>query len=452
MRSDGVMSKVENKDRSGIRVPSRQLVMPLALEEGRVPGLSRALLVVSALFVLACVLWASITQIRELTVASGQVKPSGSVRIVQHLEGGLVAEILAEEGEVVEQGRVLLRLQPVAAESDFAQSRVRAASLGLQKERLSALIDDRTPDWSPWKEGYPHLIQDQIETMDALRQQRENERQTLATRIELREAEAASLSRQVDNVLKQVAIQKEQLDIRRNLMAEGLTSRATYLDFKRQYEKVQGEQLALQGQLRTAQKSLNEARIQLLELDSDYRKKLTEERGKVAAELAETMQMLAKLEDRVARLEVRAPIKGVVQELVPGSIGEVVAAGGVVAQIVPMENELIAEVQILPQDIGHVKIGDPAEVKITTYDPARFGGIEGRVRQISASTFQTDKGEPYYKAVIGLSKTYVGDNGNAHHVLPGMVVSAEIITGAKSLTRYMLKPVFNALDKAFSER
>lgn len=117
-----------------------------------------------------------------------------------------------------------------------------------------------------------------------------------------------------------------------------------------------------------------------------------------------------------------------------------------------MNNELVAEVWISPEDIGHIRIGAAADIRISTFDPARFGTIDGRVRKISASTFQSKEGEPYYKVVIGLGRDHVGLNGDTHQVLTGMVVNATIITGEKSLTRYLLKPVYRSLDIAFSER
>ncbi len=446
------MSDGQKKAAARNNAPSKRLTLPLVLEEGRAPNISKALLMICSGFITACVIWASVTQIRELTIAPGQVKPSGSIQLVQHLEGGLVADIVVSEGEIVEKGAPLIRLQPIAAQSDLGQVKVRVANLAIQKERLSALIDDRKPDFSKWQKDYAHLVSEQVTALEAIRNQREAERQTLVSRVETRDGEVASYVEQLENINNQARIQAEQLKIKQGLMAEGLTSKAVFLESKRLHERALGESLSLKGQLKTAQEALNEARIQLLELDTEYREKMTEERTRVSGEYSELAESLGKHEDRVARLLVRAPITGIVQELVPKAVGEVIKPGGLVAQVVPMDHELIAEVHIQPKDIGHVKVGDPAEVKVTTYDPARFGGIDGEVRKISASTFRTEKGEPYYKAVIGLSRKYVGLKQEAHQVLPGMVVNAEIVTGAKSLTRYLLKPVYRSLDSAFTER
>ena len=163
-------------------------------------------------------------------------------------------------------------------------------------------------------------------------------------------------------------------------------------------------------------------------------------------------EVIRKQKDRVARLIVRAPVRGVVQSLAVKSIGQVVRPGEAVASIVPLGQELVAEVQIRPDDIGHVAIGYEAQVKITTFDPVRFKAVEGRVRHISPTTFLTEQGEPYYKGVIELTKAYVGEGTNQHRILPGMLVQAEIVTGTKSLVRYLLRPIYRSFSTSFSER
>jgi len=431
--------------------PNR-LTLPLALEQGRAPRLLNHLLYLASGFVLAVVIWASVTEIKELAVAEGQVIPAGSQKLVQHLEGGVVAEILVAEGEVVEQGAALVRMQPTAAGSDLARLTVRAASLMMQTIRLDAQIDGSEPDFGQMGRNYPEFKRDQIQVLRTQRLNLEKERETLMARIEKSDAEVRAAAGQLESLKLQVEIQREQLEIREGLLKDGLVSRTRYLEARKLYETARTSRIAMQGQMAAAREILKEARGALRELESKRKRELTDERAKVGAELAELSEAIAKHKDRVTRLMVRAPVRGVVQELVPKSVGEVVKSGDVVARVVPLTGELVAEVRIQPKDIGHVRPGFPAEVKVTTYDPARFGAIKGEVRRISPTTFQTQEGEPYYKAIVQLEKTYVGLDDQEHLVLPGMVVHAEIITGAKSLTRYLLKPVYRSLDIAFTER
>ena len=430
----------------------RALTLPFRLEDGRVPGMSKWLLYLSAVFVLAGVVWASVTEIRELAVASGQLEPAGSVQLVQHLEGGIVSEVLATEGQVVKAGDALVMLQPTAASSDLAQLRVRVAGLNLQIERQSAAIERRKPDFGDLGNSFPDLARNQTQAFEAERTRLAQTKDSLIARVEQKLAEVQAFDTESESLERQLAIDREQLDIRKKLKAQGFASKATVLEARRAYERTNSDLIALRGRLESAQEGLKEARSRLLEADADFINRMTEERAKATIEHAELKEMLAKQEDRVTRLLVRAPVAGIVQELVPKAVGQVLQPGELVARIVPMGQELVAEVQIAPGDIGHISIGDNADIKITTFDPARFGSIAGTVAKISASTFQNEDGEPYYKGVIKLAQNYVEAAGQRHLILPGMVVNAEIVTGSKSLTRYLLKPVFRSLDIAFTER
>lgn len=430
----------------------RRLTLPFSLEDGRVPGISSWLLYVATAFIIASVVWASITEIRELAVASGQLEPVGSVQLVQHLEGGIVSEILVQEGQIVKSGAALVRLQPTAANSDLAQLSIREAGLKLSIERYTAALDGRLPEFGSLSVAYPGLASDQKQAFEAEREQQSQSKDALITRVEQKLAEVQALQSEGESLDRQLEIDLEQLEIRKNLKEQGFASKATVLEAKRSYERTNSDLISVRGRLHSAQEGLNEARIKLLEADAEFNNRMTEERTRASAELAELTESIAKQTDRVTRLLVRAPADGIVQELVPKGIGQVMQPGELIARIVPMGQALVAEVRIEPKDIGHVSIGDPASIKLTTFDTARFGAIDGLVTKISASTFQTPEGAPYYKAIIELKKNYVQSVGERHTVLPGMIVNAEIVTGSKSLTRYLLKPVYRSFDIAFTER
>lgn len=447
-----MFKKLRRRSIDAAEPASRDLMQPLLLEQGRAPRVFANLLALGSALVAAFVLWASITKIDELTIAPGEIRPVGSVQTVHHLEGGMVLEILVREGAIVDQGAPLVRLQPVAARSDLDQLKSRHANLTLQKIRLEAEIAGRKPDFDDFKKTHPGLTREQAALYRRSLEQAAKERETLIARIEQKDADVDNFTKQSESLERQVQIQAEQLKIRADLLKEGLVSKAAFLEVKRMHERIRGEMLGMRGQLKTGLEALNEARIALLELDANTQKKRGEERAKTVAELTELAQTIAKHEDRVKRLLVRAASRGIVQELVPKAVGEVLKPGDVVAKIVPLGQELVAEVQVPPGDIGHIKVGHRADVKITTYDAAKFGAVKGVVRKLSASTFHTEKGEPYFKAEIALQHNYVGARAQRRMILPGMVVNAEIVTGAKSLTRYLLKPVYRSLDVAFSER
>ncbi len=433
-------------------ITGQRLTLPAALEDGRIPGALGHLSYFASALILAALIWGSIAQIRELAITHGQVIPSSSVKLVHHLEGGIVEDVLAKEGQIVEQNAPLLHLRPTAAKSDLRQAHVRAAHLTLQKIRFSAHISGQTPDFGELGKRYPKLAEDELDVFLATQKQLEKEIHILHTRITQREVELEAALKEFESLSRQVDIQKEKLEIRERLLKEGYTSRRGYLEAKSEFESARARAISAEGRLEATREQLTEAKSQLPKFKAEAHSKTSEDRAKVAAELAELEQSLYKHQDRVDRLQIRAPVRGIVQELIPRTKNEVVKPGELVAKVVPLDEDVVAEVQVQPKDIGHVNVGDEAELKISTYDPNIYGVVKGTVEKLSATTFQKENGEPYYKATIKIDKNHVGSGKTKKLILPGMVVQADIITGAKSLVRYLLKPVYRSLNAAFTER
>ena len=428
------------------------MMSPLALELGSSPGLSSGMLTIGSLFVAASIGWGATTRVEELTIAPGQLRPTGFVHSVQHLEGGQVAEILAVEGQLVERGMPLVRFQPVQATADLGQLDARRAALSMRVERLSALIEDRPVDFDPWLGGFAGIVNHEQAAYESARAEYDEERQSLVSKVEQQKAETDSVRDQVGSLERQLAILKEQLAMRADLVRQGFVSRSQHLALQREAEKTNEALLLARGGMMAAAAALTEAHIKLKEYASSFRNRLSEERAKATVELAEVAAVAPKQEDRVDRLTVRAPAAGVIQELVTKSLGQVVRPGELIASIVPMNGDMVAEVRIQPQEIGQVQSGARAEIQVTTFDAVRYGKIPGTVRQISATTFYGQEGEPYYKAVIDLDRNFFMFSGQKHFVMPGMVVQAEILTGSKTLMAYLLKPIYQNYSTAFSER
>jgi membrane fusion protein, adhesin transport system len=430
---------------------AKKLALPLMLEESGPPRFYQNLMIVGGVFLALAILWGSITEIKELARANGEVTPAGQVQLVQHLEGGIVAELLVSEGEIVDAGQPMVRLQPIAAEGDLGQLTARQTAARLKIERLSAYIEARLMD-PALEEIDADLFADEASHLQSALTAAERQRDGFLARIEQRQYEITSLTDQKESLKEQVHLMAEQVNLREGLVEKGLVSRIVFLETKRSLEQTRVQLISTAGSLASAREALLEEEAGIEELDATLLNDALEERTNAMTELSETNSAIRKLSDRVQRLTVAAPVRGIVQNLVAQAIGEIVEPGGLVAQVVPVDDELVAEVRVLPVDIGHIQIGHPAQIKITTYDPARFGAIDGEVRRISASTFRDEQDEPYYKVIIALAKPHVGLGAVHHAVLPGMVVNAEIVTGSKSLVRYLLKPVFRSLDIAFTER
>jgi membrane fusion protein, adhesin transport system len=439
---------------------ARRLTQPLALEDGRPPRILRSTLVTISAFVLAALVWAALTQVQELTVAPGQIIPRGQVEAVQHLEGGIVAEVYIHEGMSVTAEQPLVRLRPESAAGDRSQFEARRAGLKLQLMRLEAQSRDEVADFGELARQFPDLAGEQERLNVSAVMERHQEHATLAARVAQKRSEITMLTSDLQTARAQLAVQTELLSIQDSLQKSGAGSRKNWLEAKSLVQRAEGEVLNLENKIATAVNVLSEAQSSLIEAEAKAREKASEEQAKAASDLAETEQQLVKLVDRFDRLLIRAPSEGIVQEVVPKSPGEVIRPGDVVARIVPTGRELIAEVRVDPKDSGHIRIGADADIRLATYDSAVFGQVRGKVEYLSATTFfppatqvpnQTPT-EPYYKATIRLLQDHVSSGAVSYPITPGMVLQAHIKTGSKSIIRYMFKPVFNSLEVAFSER
>ena len=434
------------------RARAHYLNQAIQLEETPPVGIINIAIVFSGLLFIALVVWAHVTQIKEVSSTRGEVIPADLIHNVQHLEGGIVSEILVRNGDYVHAGDTLLRFAPPAAMSELDQMSARYVTLLLQQERLQALIEDREPDFGRHADDYPELAHQQEIIFQA---QRNSQRQKLAVinqQIEQKKSEKTRSKNQSEIMKKEVALLEEQVNIRKGLNASGVVARDELLNTEIQLTENLREYRQYQDNYSVADTTLAEARQRYKDSQLQFIKDIQLEAGKVIGELAEVEQTLVRLTDRARRLNVVAPVSGIVQALAVNSINAVVEPGKVILRIVPMDDELIVESRIPPDDIGHVHIGQSAEVKVDSYDAGRFGSIIGTVKQISATTYLDERNNPYYRAEITLQKSWVGDDPAVMKIIPGMTVQANIETGSKSVLAYLLRPISRGFSNAFSER
>ena len=447
------MSKADNsRSKDKAEISGKRLTQPLVLEDGRVPGLLRNLTYIICAIVGAGIIWASVSEIRELAIGQGEIVPTSSVKTLHHLEGGIIEEVLSQEGQSVEQGTPILHMSPVGAVSDLKQLESRMVSFKLQKQRLLALLENQQFSLGEAARSHPLIARDQMTLFKAQTAMRERETKTLAARIKQRQADIKALDQELESLVRQVAARGDRFKVAEELYDKKLGTRSSMMEQKFEYEEVLARSLSLNGKRVSAREALEEARSLLLESKLKARQINTQELTKTSIELSELVQKIIKQRDKVKRLVVRSPVRGIVQLLPFHTKGEVVKPGELVAKIVPDDGRVVAEIRLNPKDIGHVKVGNKAELKISTFDPNVFGVINGKVDKISASSFQSERGDIYFKAVVSLDKNTIGRNGSTHMITSGMQLQADIVTGSKTLVQYMLKPVYRSLDTAFSER
>ena len=440
--------KVRRGDRQ-----TRFLAQSVVLEEAGSSGLIRIAMVTIVVVICAFLVWSAVTNVDEVAIASGEVVPTGQVQSIQHLEGGLIAEILISEGEIVEKEQVLVRLDPSAAAAELNQMKARRAGLELQRERLRALGTADEPDFSLVGPEYRQLIDDQMSIYQSAVDAADNRRKVVVAQIEQRKQEMALLDEREDTLSRTSDLRLEEFEMREDLFRRGLTTRISYLDAKRALNDTRGELANLIVERQQTRESLIEQETRLEEIDTDAREQALAEMGAVTNELAQVKETLSRLFDRERRLEIVSPVRGIVKGLQIHTVGGVAPPGAVILEVVPLDKELVVETRITTRDVGHVRVGQPVTLKVTTFDFARYGGISGELRDVSASTFIDEAtGDPYYKGIVAMDRGYVGFDPEKNRVMPGMTVQADIKTGRKTLLEYLMKPVVSSVKTAFRER
>jgi HlyD family type I secretion membrane fusion protein len=347
---------------------------------------------------------------------------------------------------------VMVRLDPTDAATELEDNRSRVAALSLEAERLRAFADQREPDFSSVDRKYASLLADQTAIHKLQTENRKREREVIQQQVNQKRSELVVLRSHKRSLREQIGIAKELTEMRKNLMKSGHVSRVVYLRTKQELKAAQGELREVQGNIAKANQAIAEAEGKLAEVESKRGNDAATTMGRVTAELERLRGTVGRLEDRVKRTEIRAPVKGIVKGLKVHTIGGVTPPGGTISEIVPLDEELVVEARVSPSDIGHIEIGQEAKVIVTTYDFARFGSVEGKVDNISATTFLQEDGTLNYRATIKLERNFVGDQPGRYPILPGMITEVSIYTGEKTLLSYLLRPVYVAFDRGFGER
>lgn len=438
--------------RSVTDVPETNLALSLDIESGRWNLLFRYILLLISAFVLTLLLIASIAPIREIAIAEGQIIPMGSVVEVDHLEGGIVSDIAVREGQSVEKGATLVRLSPTSASADLEQLRLRTAHLRIQRVRLKALIHDAEPDFSAFAQQFPEQADDQKTIFIAEQSAMRSEVEAAKAAVAQKRSEITATQHEIASIQSQLDIHQEQVEIRERLLKQGYMSRRAVLETKVRLEQSRAAMAQATGRMRAALSAVEEAQSNLARSMAAKRSDWSDKLAAVTTELSELEQKTRQQSDRFSRLAIVAPTAGRIQEVVPKSRGEVVRPGEAVVKIVPSGETLVAEVQVKPEDIGHLSVGDTAEIKLSTFDSEVFGSLHAEVAKLSPTTFEDEQKNLYYKAILALDRSSLNHQGVDYPVQAGMVVRAEILTGAKSVMKYILKPVYRSLGRAFTER
>lgn len=417
---------------------------------------SAAVLIIAALFA-AFVVWASFAEIDEIARGEGKVIPASKTQIVQASEAGVVQEIAVKIGQVVKKNDLIIRLDNTVSTSSLGEQQAKARTLSARIARLKQEQEGRIgeplacPD--SLIETAPEICENEQKLLVARRQNFEIKLNVLKSRLDQREKELNEAKVNVQRLTESLGVSDKEAElvtsmVKRNLMA------------KTEQIRVDREQTEIRGQLNLADETIKrtgaaivEARLQVDEFGLQLQQEALDELTQALAELSVVEETIRGASDRVARTDIRSPVDGIVNTLDVNTLGAFVQPGAVVAGIVPTSETLLVEARVSPRDVAFIRPDQKALIKVSAYDFSIFGGLDGKVQNITAdSLVDQNTGEPYYQVRVSTDRSVLERDGKSYSIIPGMISTVEIITGRKTILSYLLKPINKARDEALHER
>lgn len=409
---------------------------------------NRKLIAACALTIFLLLGWSSVAQTEEVTRGMGKVIPSSKAQLVQPAEPAVVEEILVRAGQSVKKGQLLVRLDDDIADSELARLQTENERLAARAARLEG---EASGTELGCEEGTVCAEEQRLQEV-RLATARSRE-QSLASAVEQRRREYAEAQATVATLENSTRLAQDQVNMLEPLAAQGIVPRTELLTAQRDLVDTRGRLAAARQSMARAQAAIRQAEADLQAARNEFRQQALNERSEITTRIAVNQQTIRGAEARRNRNELRSPADGIVNNVQVTTVGGFVAAGEEIMQVVPVGDKLLVEARIAPKDIAFIKVGDPANVKVTAYDFATYGGLRGEVLQVSAdSVYDEVERETYYTVLIETDRSYLERGGQRLPIVPGMICDVEVITGKKSVLSYLLKPVTRALDEAMTER
>ncbi len=406
--------------------------------------------------VLICVLlitWAKFAAIEEVTRGMGVVIPSGKIQTVQNLEGGIVEELLARDGDQVTQGQALIKIKNQGFESVFNEAQTTLDGLSLEIMRLEAELNQSPLDIdAKLGQAHPELARIQQELFQSNTQFLKNQQHILEEKIKQKQSQISKIRLKIKHLKKKAGLLKQQIDITKPLVDQKIESQTEFLELQRKQADIIEQKEMAASSIPELISQVNEMEKRKEELAITFRARAQKELGQALKKRASLIEKQETFKDQVSRTLVTAPSAGIVKQIHVNTLGQVIKPGMDLVEIVPLEDKLLIEARIRPSDIAFLHPGQKATVKITAYDFSIYGGLAGHVSRISADTLKDERNQTYFLVEIVTPKTNLGTQDNPLKIIPGMTVSVDIITGKKTILSYILKPLLKAKQNALTER
>ncbi|SEI23761.1 HlyD family type I secretion periplasmic adaptor subunit [Tardiphaga sp. OK245] len=431
-----------------------------AAMEMRTPRTARMLLMTVTGLLVVFLLWAHFAVLDEVKRGNGKVVPSRQTQVVQSLEGGIISELLIQEGAIVRKDQPLARIEDTNFAAQFGEIRERRGAMAARVIRLEAETFGKTSVEFPedLTKLAPRAVQTERSVFDAHMRKLAQDIDVIAQQEWQKKKEIDELRASETRFSETLTLLTRETLLTRRLYEQKVVPEIEMLRSDRQATDMRGQLAVVQATMVKTEAAVKEAQSRLLNITAAFRSTAEDDLAKSRGDLAVLDENIKSAQDRVRRTELRSPVYGIVNRLNVTTIGAVVAPGASVMEIVPLEDTLLVEGRIRPQDIAFIRPDHEAVVKLSAYDSSVYGSLHGRVERISADTITDEKGdknergETFYRVMVRTEKNHLGTAEQPLPIIPGMVATVEVLTGKKSVLDYLVKPARMLRDEAFRER
>jgi adhesin transport system membrane fusion protein len=414
------------------------------------PLRARTILYAVALSTVILVVWSALAQIDEVTRGQGKVIPSQQVQVIQSQDGGVVTEILAREGDSVEKGQLLVRLDQTRSQSTFRENLAEFQALSVKEARLRALVEKTEFHPDPeFVAAVPAIVVEEVALFESKKSELALAQQIAQEQLVQRSEELVEITAAERQAARSLELSQQELRMTRPMVRSGAVSEVEILRLEQQVNELSGARKQAAAKIKQIESAIVEARRKLGSVDVEFNNKVREELAQTISKVNSLRETGEGLSDRVRQTDVRSPVKGTVKQLYYNTIGGVVLPGKEIIEIVPTDDTLLLEARVRPQDIAFLVPGQKAMVKFTAYDFVVYGGLDGVLEQIGADTILDEEGHPFYEVTVRTTESSLASD---KPIIPGMVAEVDILTGKKSVLAYLMKPVLRAKQYALTER
>ena len=414
---------------------------------------SHYLLLTIASLVAAFVIWSSTSEIEEITHGSGQVVPTQEIQVVQSLEGGILEELLVSEGETVKKDQILLKVSDVAFASEERGAEARSLALKAKKARLDAEANGevfKIP--AEISEKFPDIARNEEALYQSRKNELDNAKSILDNKITSARAGIGEVQAKINRLSESRRLLNQELEITKQMVAKRAVPKLEEIRLNRELTTISGQIREASEEKNGLQAELSRAQREREDREAKFKSQVLGELNEVESQISQLSESLTAIGDRVSRTEIRSPVDGVVNKIMIKTKGGVIEPAMKVVEVVPLDDDLKIMARVTPQEIAFLRPGLDVNIKISAYDPQRYGSLKGKLVRIGASSVTDREGNIFFETEVQANQNYLGTEEKPLPITPGMVAQTEIITGKRTILSYLMKPVLRARDKAFTER